>query len=334
MKYDYNPTSFLGKCGNDCGSCPLHKNNLLTMEDRIKTAQGCYKYINWNPTPEKLKACWGCQSEKGFIYLPKCKNRMCAYHNNVKNCAYCSEFPCEDSPKLNIERIEKKLGRSIPQEEYNLYVGPWTSTAILQQIRQNLSKDEIVQMKPYSVNLGIVEFPANLKYSKDEIDSYISLHQIISIIEPLSNLSFARVKVRKEIRKYLLKLLFTFGLHGEIIKNEDQDKLILTSENYFKEMTTTRYYSFGDIVQQRFDQLKENGINIELKPEKSLEDVYTKMKGLRKTGWRLEMTFSYKIGGNTGLKTLSNYVLLLISKNERSAYRNFAKGDMRILGSD
>ncbi len=44
MKYDYNPTSFLGKCGNDCGSCPLHKNNLLTMEDRIKTAQGCYKY--------------------------------------------------------------------------------------------------------------------------------------------------------------------------------------------------------------------------------------------------------------------------------------------------
>ena len=46
-------------------------------------------------------------------------------------------------------------------------------------------------------------------------------------------------------------------------------------------MTTTRYYSFGDIVQQRFDQLKENGINIELKPEKSLEDVYTKMKGLK-----------------------------------------------------
>ncbi len=55
MEYDYTPTSFLGKCGNDCGNCPLHKNNLLTMEDKIKTSKGCGVYINWNPSCSSLK---------------------------------------------------------------------------------------------------------------------------------------------------------------------------------------------------------------------------------------------------------------------------------------
>ncbi len=331
MKYDFKPTSFLGKCGNDCGSCPLHKNNLLTMEDRIQTAEGCGKYINWNPTPEKLKACSGCQSSKGFLYIPKCKNRMCAYNNNIKNCAYCSEFPCEDSPKLDVEKIEKRLGGPIPQEEYNLYVGPWTSTAILQEVRSKLKPSDIADVTPMNANLRIVEFPSKLELKGEEKKAYQSLHKLISSIEPLENLSYARLESLKETRKYYLRLLWAFGLYGDYISENGNKYLLLKSEAYFSEMKKTRYFSYNEIVQKRFLHMAEFGVQLDIIPDKSLEDILTPMKGIRKQGWSLRMSFKEKLHNEIGLKALTNFVQKLFNKSGTRGYTYFARADMRII---
>ena len=207
MKYDYQPSLFLGKCGNDCGYCPLYKDNLLSEDERVKAAKGCSIYINWNPDPAKLKPCWGYQSQEGFTYLPNCKNRKCAFHNEIRNCAYCSEFPCEDSPRFDVKRVENKIGGIIPQEDYNLFVGPWTSTDILLEVRSHLKSDQIVPIKPVTIDLNIIDFPTNLMMGKEEIEAYKSLHNLIRKVEPLENLSYARAETLKETRKYYLRLL-------------------------------------------------------------------------------------------------------------------------------
>ena len=256
---------------------------------------------------------------------------MCAYHNEIKNCAYCSEFPCEDSPKLDVERIEKRLGSPIPQEEYNLYVGPWTSTAILQEIRSKLKQEEIVDMKPIDANLRLVEFPDKLHFKEKELKAYQALHNLISIIEPLKNLSYARLQTQQEVRKYYLRLLWAFGLYGDYISENGDKFLLLKSEAYFSEMKKTRYFSYNEIVQKRFLHMAKFGVKLDIIPDRSLEDIITPMKGIRKQGWSLRMSFDKKLITEHGLLALTNFVHKLYEKSSNRGYTFFSRADMRVL---
>ena len=324
----------ISKCGNLCAICPLYKEKLLTQKDREYTAEGCGKYINWNPTPDKLKQCWGCQSEEGFIYIPNCPMRQCAMYNSVENCAYCSEFPCEDSPKLSREMVENRIGEKIPDEDYKSFVKPWESTLHLKKIRKKLSEDKIVQMNPYSIDLKIVNFPSETNLPKEKEDTYQAIHDLISTIEPLKDLSHARAHLRKEYRKYFIKLLWAFGLFGELKENKEDASLSLGHKEYFQEMKKgVRYYSNWSHLEERmFPILEKKGAKVELIPDIKIEDILTPTKSLKKSGgWILRMSFNDKMRGKEGLKSLQRYSSLLNEEKGKAAYRHFNKADMRIL---
>ncbi|MCG3225808.1 MAG: DUF3795 domain-containing protein [Candidatus Heimdallarchaeota archaeon] len=324
----------ISKCGNLCAICPLYKENLLTEEDRKFTAEGCGKYINWNPKPDKLKQCWGCQSKEGFIYIPNCPNRQCAMYNSVENCAYCSEFPCKDSPKLSREMVEKRLGKKIPEDDYKSFVKPWESTLHLKKIREKLSDNQIVQMKPYSIDLKIVEFPAETSLPKEKKVVYHAIHNLVKTIEPLKDLSHARANLRKEYRKYFIKLLWAFGLYGDLEEDKDRASLSLGFNEYFLEMKKgVRYYSNWTHLKERmFPILEKKGVKVELIPDNKIEDILTPTKSLKKSGgWILRMSFSKKMKGKEGLKSLQRYISLLTENKGKAAYRHFNKADMRIL---
>ncbi len=282
MLYGYEPSNFIGKCGNDCGNCPLFKRNLQSLEDRQRTAEGCAKYIRWNPNPEKLKQCSGCQSEKGFKYLPNCKMRVCAIYNEIKNCAYCSEFPCQDSPKY-LDSVYKIEG-TIPEEDYKKFIAPWDGTRILEKFRETLPKDQIVNMKSYSVNLKIVSFPKDIELADEELSKYRKVHSLLSSIYPIENVSFARAKDETMIRKYLIKLLWAFGVYGEY--REDNQFLFLNCTDYFKEMKKgVSHYGSWDQMKHRFDIFENNGVNVELVPETEDVNFMTDRRNLRRKGW-------------------------------------------------
>jgi len=323
----------VGKCGCICEICPLYKENLLTNEDRENTSKGCGKYLNWNPKPEKLKQCSGCQSDEGFNYLPKCNMRMCAFHNEVENCAYCSAFPCEDTQRFSRELLEMRMGVAIPEEDYLKYVKPWEGVKNLEEIRETLSKKDIKQMKPVSINLKIIDFPKELSFSNKEQTSFRALHEIIETIEPLKNLTYARAEVRKEIRKYLIKLLLSFGTFGRFVKEHDKEYLEIDSEVYFKEMKNTKFYSNLEGIGQRLEIFENNGINIEIFPEKSLDDIITSMKALRKKGWKMRMSYGEEKLKQTNVKTLQKYTKKLNEEYGNKSFRYFNKADMRILES-
>lgn len=334
MLYNYQPSSYLGKCGNDCGKCPLNKDNLLTEEDRINTAKGCSVYINWNPSPDKLKKCMGCQSQKGFLYLPNCRIRNCAFHNEIKNCAYCSEFPCEDSPRFDVKKVEDKIGSRIPQDAYNLFVGPWTSTDILMEIRSHLKSDQVLPIKPITVDLKIVDFPRHLAMEEEEIETYRSIHKLITKVEPLKNLSYARVEVLKETRKYYLRLLWAFGIYSDMIDDDKSTILQLNSKDYFSEMSKTRHYSYKNVIEKRFEHLTKFGVHLKIVPDNKLEDIITPKNGIRKQGWKLTMAFDDKLHDIRGLQALKNLTIKLHGKHGIKGYTLFAKADMRILEND
>lgn len=144
---------FYSKCGCNCGVCPLYKQNLKTKADRIRTAEGM-KFIGWNPTAEKLKACSGCQSNSGFTYIPKCRVRICAKSNNFKTCANCSIFPCSEVPKVSIadpvsfrEQREKTLGQEISEDDFRVYIEVYAGMDHLKAIRSGLADSEINEIK-------------------------------------------------------------------------------------------------------------------------------------------------------------------------------------------
>ena len=323
----------IGKCGCICEICPLYKENLLTDEDRENTSIGCGKYLNWNPKPEKLKQCWGCQSEEGFKYLPKCNMRMCAFHNEVENCAYCSAFPCEDSQRFSRELLEMRMGVAIPEEDYIKFVKPWEGAKNLEEIRETLLKEDIKDMKPVNVNLKIVDFPKQFSLSKKEQTAFRALHEIIETIEPLKDLTYARAEVRKEVRKYLIKLLLSFGTYGKFAKENEKEYLEIDSETYFKNMKSTKFYSNLEGVGHRLEIFENNGINIEIFPEKSLDDIITPMKALRKKGWKMRMSYGEEKLKQTNLKVLQKYVKKLNEEHGNKSFRYFNKADMRIFAS-
>ena len=81
-----------GKCGNNCGRCALYKDN-LSDDKRQWCADGMGRYINWHPTPEKLRQCAGCQTTEGFLYIKNCRVRRCAQYNGIEELCVLLRLP-------------------------------------------------------------------------------------------------------------------------------------------------------------------------------------------------------------------------------------------------
>jgi hypothetical protein len=92
----------IGCCGIICSDCPVliatQKND---DAERKRVAEIFTKQYRKEYKPEDIN-CDGCirDSPRIFSYCNVCEMRKCGREKNVKNCAYCLEYPCERLSQL------------------------------------------------------------------------------------------------------------------------------------------------------------------------------------------------------------------------------------------
>ena len=148
----------ISKCGVNCAKCawsPITRKHIPDEElpefrERAKTILGftptekpCLLCLTPEDKISKDVSHWHASFRRG------CQIRKCVTNMGIKNCAYCSRFPCAfktaDAGKWTRENLEKKLGQPITDEDYHTFVEPFESLKRLKQIRSTLEPDEIVE---------------------------------------------------------------------------------------------------------------------------------------------------------------------------------------------
>lgn len=82
----------LAYCGYDCTNCPVYK---ATKENDLEELKRVlFAPHNKEHSIESL-GCYGCLDPKSKNHMcSNCYIKTCATNKNIKNCAYCDEFPC------------------------------------------------------------------------------------------------------------------------------------------------------------------------------------------------------------------------------------------------
>ena len=128
----------LGYCGFLCDICPAYEKNIKSDADKEEISDKWFLYYGFRTPMEKV-SCVGCRNE-GNHPDEGCPVRPCAIKKNVRNCAYCDDFDCDnlrsrtDFTENNvIMDIEK-----IPEEDYKRFIEPYLGKKRLQKIREKL----------------------------------------------------------------------------------------------------------------------------------------------------------------------------------------------------
>ena len=92
----------IGYCGIICSECPVF---LATQKDddekRRMVAEMFTKQYGREYKAEDIN-CKGCTSDSSqiFHYCETCEIRKCARERKIENCAYCTDYPCENLSKI------------------------------------------------------------------------------------------------------------------------------------------------------------------------------------------------------------------------------------------
>lgn len=323
------PKDLFSKCGNTCSSCPSFKSNLQTTEDRKRCSAGWERYLNIKLSPEKLRACDGCQfpdCKKPTRYL-NCRVRRCAVFNDVLTCAHCSAYPCGDIQSFTLpsdtrQKVADRLGEPVPEEAYLAFIEPYEGLKHLDQIRASLTPEDIKEMTKISFKPRVTAFP---DLTGKRVASYRHLHGLIENMCVTEGISYARRDAFKKDRDYGLRLLWTFGCFGEL----QRDQLVIDGKTYLGQKKMQAMYS--KVLNHYFKVLEKHGVRCEHVPL-AKEGWLTPTGGLRPKGWLMKMSFDAKLGGVPTLKALQSYSTKLHEKHGKKAYRYFSKADMRVLG--
>jgi hypothetical protein len=100
-------SEMIAYCGLNCVTCRIY---LATRETDPKKQremrEGIARYIREHfdseIREEDITDCDGCTVKEGRLFsgCKKCQVRKCAMEKGLKNCAYCSEYPCGKLNKL------------------------------------------------------------------------------------------------------------------------------------------------------------------------------------------------------------------------------------------
>ena len=330
------------KCGNHCSRCPSFRENLVTDEDRQRCSEGWLKYHGFRYSPEKLLRCDGCQAlddEKPVRYL-NCLVRRCALHNGVETCAHCAAYPCEELlgkiPGTDWrDRIVARLGTPIPEGDDLAFVAPYECLGHLDTLRASLSPEEIVEPSRLTISFRTVDLPDDLPLAQEERAATRALHRLLAALNaPDGSVSYARGEVLKQRRSQLLKLLWVFGLLGELKGGKgDRPRLVIDSQAYY----TQKLHSDYSTVKGCLEALQAHGVQGEIVP--LVETGWLTPTGAlrQKVGrkespaWLMELSFDEQAGGVGTLTALKHYAAGLDESHGRRAYRYFAQADMRSL---
>jgi len=67
-----------------------------------------------------------------------CQVRPCVIEKGLDNCGSCEQYPCKVlEPKIvDYQRVIERYGGPIPEEDYEIFVKPYESRKVLDEIRQ------------------------------------------------------------------------------------------------------------------------------------------------------------------------------------------------------
>jgi hypothetical protein len=332
-------TDLFAKCGANCGRCPAYRENIITDEDRQRCSDGWHKYLGARIKPDRIR-CDGCQTpddENPALIIRSCNVRKCALINGVQTCAHCSKYPCEDLERLGAtidpESVMSRFEAPIPEEDYLAFLEPYELLKHLDSIRASLKPGDLVEpTRPRPFRPKTLGFPDNLALLDGEASGFRALHRTlktINSVEAESHVMQVRLKARRE---YFLKLLWTFGLLGEL-QDDGGLHLVLDGDVYYEQKLFGHY---DTVVNRRFKILEEYGIHCEHIP---LGEGWLTPSGWMKRrtkrwdkGFLVTMAFDDEAGGETGLRALRAYVTALHEEYGERAFRYFSRADMRVLG--
>jgi hypothetical protein len=337
------------KCGNMCSSCPwgvwVRRNQ--NPEEWDSYSEDVKKYVGYSPTKNP---CHGCQTPTENLskdvgvhnFLRGCDARKCAFHNDIRNCAYCSRYPCDKIKSLNVnnnrEDTEQRIGEPIPDDKYLTFVRIFEGQKNLDEIRSNLSPGEIHEVKTVEKKLPkIVAFPE----VKSQYVEYQALHgALISIIASELGLvdtdTVAGQEMLRKRRAVLLRLLWIAILHGTLDENTLSVDSI--SINTYKKGTSGFPTTEGG-WKRWLEILSSIGIQGEMKfAPLDKSELFSPMGWLRERiprtnepVWHLEISLKKKLGGAESLKLLYSYVKQIDNEYGKRAYSRFTKADMRLF---
>ncbi len=320
----------LGKCGCDCTICPTYRDNIRTVEERIKCSTGWSRYLNIKLSPEKLRACDGCSMPDSArkVYYLNCSVRKCCIENDIKNCAYCILYPCEELKNVHsIVNIRSKdeftgtTGKSITNDDYMVFVEPYAGIKHLDEIRIKIQKSEIKDYKKNSVKIKFADFPQNLTKS-DEADSFRRIYSFLTSIGVLHDISFARYLAIKKMRELLLKVIWTIALFGKF-KETNSAYLEIDGKTLISQKIPCMYYR----LKNSFEKLKTSKVFCDIIPLDTKRWL-TPTGALRNEGWKTVMSFGSDISDIAALGTLKKYVTRLDGKYGSKAFAYFNRADL------
>ena len=325
----------IAKCGCNCATCPTYKNNVQNTEQRKICSLGWEKYLNIRLSPEKLRACDGCDlpdNERKNYYL-NCKIRKCCIENEMENCAYCSIFPCKELESVHsMQLIHTKddfvslTGRSINETEFLKFIEPYAGLKHLMDIRKNLYKSEIKDFKKFTFKNKSCKFPEDILLT-DETGAH-GLKRIYDLVTSLAiraDVSYAEYLTLRTKREHLLKMLMSFGIFGVIVK-AGNDYLELDGEIYSAQKLPGMYHKLLEYL----DELKQYHITSEIivLDPKSWQ---TPTGGLRNKGWKIRLSFGEGITNGEDLRFFKNYMIKLHQKHGKKSYRYFNMADLTVM---
>ncbi len=299
-------------------------------------------------TPMKIP-CLTCQTPdeeipKGSKLPPRnCLLRQCVNKIGVKNCAYCSKFPCEGMKSIagawNREFFEEKHGAKISEEDYRAFIKPFEGIKHLKGIRASLNPDDIVEAPVVpQLETNVVDFPRDLPFSKKETAAFKTLHQILAGLKSSSlglkdTDTFAQLQKLKKRIPHFLRFLWILGRFGGL-QIENGACLVVDAKTYIdnrgNEKALATWSFVNDVI---IKILSEFGVRCERVMLKGVKekDLTTPGGYLRSKGWIMMMTFDEKGGGVAALKALKTYAGKLDEKYGRKAFRYFSDVDMKVL---
>lgn len=331
------------KCGFNCGHCPAYAANAKTLKDRKKCSDGWRKYLDASLKPERC-VCLGCQAKdpwKAGNMLPdrSCYVRPCVIQMNIKTCAYCPWFPCEDLlariPGKDLRKVvESRIGRPLSQEDYHTFIKPYEGIKHLHEIRATLGKQDIVEKREVKpLKARIASFPVRFGISRPRRAAFEKLYTFMKGVITGNTKTYARQIITKRRKSHMLSLLWVFGRYGRLMRGKRAelviDSVIDGSRPEVGCFVRKRDNQLFDVFVQSFRIMKGFGAKGEFVSRKP-------------HGWQLKLSFDMKAGGASTLQALRRYATKLVEKYgepkyagssqlKGKAYSLFAKTDMSVL---
>jgi len=332
-----------------CSSCPwgvwVRRNQ--SEEEWESYFTDVKKYVGYSPTKNP---CHGCQTPNENLskdvgvhnLLRGCAARKCAFHNEIRNCAYCSRYPCDKIDVLNKsnsrEHAEKRIGEPIPDDRYEAFVRIFEGKKSLDKIRRGLSPGEIKEPKTVEIHKSkVVTFPEVEK----QFRIYKTLHDTFtSLLNSKLGLStidtVAGQEMLKDRQARLMRLLWIFALYGTKDGNALSVDALTISEH---KKGTSGFPTHEDEWLRWLDTLSKIGIPGELvlvtedrsqliTPIGWLRD---RLPGTNDPAYHVRLSFDEKLGGTTSLKLLQSYAQQLQDEYGNRAFGRFKKADMLYL---